>query len=62
MYELTKIMQQKDDKDFADLLNRLREGKHNADDINVFKMHVTEDDAELSDIPHLYTKRKEVEM
>ncbi|XP_065942635.1 uncharacterized protein [Magallana gigas] len=62
MYELTKIMRQKDDKDFAELLNRLREGKHNADDINVFKMHVTEDDAELSDIPHLYTTRKEVEM
>lgn len=62
MYELTKIMRQKDDKDFAELLNRLREGKHNADDIIVFKMHVTEDDAELSDIPHLYTTRKEVEM
>lgn len=51
MYELTKIMRQKGDKDFAELLNRLREGKHNADDIIVFKMHVTEDDAELSDIP-----------
>lgn len=28
MYELTQIMRQKEDKLFAELLNRLREGKH----------------------------------
>lgn len=33
MYELTEIMRQKDDKTFAELLNRLREGKHTEQDI-----------------------------
>ena len=33
LFELTEIIRQKDDKDFAELLNRLREGKHNQNDI-----------------------------
>lgn len=33
LFELTQIMRQKDDKHFAELLNRLREGKHTKDDI-----------------------------
>ena len=37
MFELTEIMRQKDDKDFAELLNRLGEGKHNQNDIKVLK-------------------------
>ena len=28
LFELTEIMRQKDDREFAELLNRLREGKH----------------------------------
>ena len=35
--ELHKIMRQKDDKAFAELLNRLREGSHTNADINVLK-------------------------
>lgn len=44
------------------MLNRLREGKYNVDDINVFKMYVIEDDVEFFDILYLYIIRKEVEM
>lgn len=33
-------MRQKDDKDFAELLNRLREGKHNQNDIKVLKERI----------------------
>lgn len=33
MHELTQIMRQKDDKPFADLLNRLRTGNHTSNDI-----------------------------
>ena len=32
LLEFTEIMRQKDDKEFAELLNRLREGKHSKDD------------------------------
>ncbi len=34
MYELHTVMRQKDDAQFAHLLNRLREGHHNHDDLN----------------------------
>ena len=37
MFELTEIMRQKDDKDFAELLNRLRERKQTLDDITILK-------------------------
>ena len=37
MFELTEIMRQKDDKDFAELLNCLREGKQTQDDLTVLK-------------------------
>ena len=41
MIELTEIMRQKDDKAFAELLNRLREGKHSDNDIAVLKQRLT---------------------
>ena len=37
LFELTEIMRQKDDKEFAELLNRLREGNHTQNDIEVLK-------------------------
>ena len=37
LFELTEIMRQKDDKEFAELLNRLREGKHSEEDIAILK-------------------------
>lgn len=62
MYELAIIMRQKDDKDFAELLNRLREGHHTVDDINILKQHVKEENNQMSSFPHLFTTRKEVQM
>ena len=37
MFELTEIMRQKDDSTFAELLNRIREGKHTDKDICLLK-------------------------
>ena len=37
LFELPDIMRQKDDKQFAEVLNRLREGKHSEHDINCLK-------------------------
>ena len=40
LFELTEIMRQKDDKEFAELLNRLREGNHAQNDIEVLKERI----------------------
>ena len=40
LFELTEIMRQKDDKEFAELLNRLREGNHTQNDIEVLKERI----------------------
>ncbi|KAL9977890.1 hypothetical protein ACROYT_G015348 [Oculina patagonica] len=53
MYELTKIMRQKDDKDFAELLNRVREGKHTDKDINILQSRVSTNDS-LINVTHVY--------
>ena len=37
LFELTDIMRQKDDRQFAELLNRLREGNHTDADLDVLK-------------------------
>ena len=37
MFELTEIMRQKDDVQFAELLNRIREGKHTRSDLEVLQ-------------------------
>lgn len=60
MYELTEIMRQKDDKEFAEILNRLRERKHTTDDLAKLKGALTTNDSKLSNIPHLFATRKEV--
>lgn len=60
MFELTEIMRQKDDKEFAEILNRLREGKHTTDDLAKLKGALTTNDSKLSNIPHLFATRKEV--
>jgi len=39
-FELVIIMRQKDDQDFALLLNRLREGKHTDEDLSILKTFV----------------------
>ena len=37
MFELNEIMRQRDSKMFAEMLNRLREGKHSCEDIMKLK-------------------------
>ena len=59
LFELTEIVRQKDDKEFAELLNRLREGKHSKDDIALLKQRFLnvrpEEDNYLFNITHLFT-------
>ena len=40
LFELTEIMRQKDDEEFAQLLNHLRERKHSEDDIAILKQRL----------------------
>jgi hypothetical protein len=37
MFGLSEVMRQRDDKNFAEILNRIREGKHTEADIGVLK-------------------------
>ena len=59
LFELTEIMRQKGDKEFAKLLNRLREGKHSKDDIALLKQRFLnvrpEEDNYPFNITHLFT-------
>ena len=58
MFELTEIMRQKDDVEFAQLLNRLREGSHTAADLHMLKSRgISPTDANYQNIKeelHLY--------
>ena len=65
MYELQTIMRQKDDKIFAEFLNRLREGNHTNDDLRMIKERAVNNKdprRPLADesLPHLFTTRREV--
>jgi ATP-dependent exoDNAse (exonuclease V) alpha subunit len=40
MFELPQVMRQREDKDFAEILNRIREGKHTENDIRVLKERI----------------------
>lgn len=62
LFELTQIMRQKDDKSFAELLNRLIEGNHTDQDIEDLKKTVTCEKPEYKGIPRLFTTRKEVQL
>ena len=63
MYELTKIMRQKDDKSYAELLSRLREGNHSKDDIEKLNNRkIEENDANYPyDALHMFATNKEVD-
>ena len=62
LFELTDIMRQKDDRPFAELLNRLREGKHSKNDIECLKQRLlrqrTQDNNYPMDTTHLLTTIK----
>ena len=65
LFELTEIMRQKDDKQFAELLNRLREGKHSDDDIAILKQRLLNVTPENDNYPinktHLFTTNASVD-
>ncbi|KAL9956638.1 hypothetical protein ACROYT_G038144 [Oculina patagonica] len=66
MYELSEIMRQKDDKEFAELLNRLREGKHTEQDVEVLKGRIlkvkpTESRDYPVNVTHLFSTNKAVD-
>ena len=63
MHELTEIMRQKEDSEFAALLNRLREGFHTEADIRSLKEQIITLDQEpsLSSVPHLYPVNRMVD-
>ena len=54
MFQLNEIMQQRDSKLFAELLNRLREGIRTPDDLLKLKERVVQEDiSNPIDAPHL---------
>ena len=65
MYELIEIMRQREDKDFAEILNRVREGKHSNEDLNVIKTRLVSLNANAQptlDETHLFTTNKAVDL
>ena len=62
LFELEEIMCQRDSKLFAELLNRLVEGKHTASDIAKLKERVIEEDINNPiDAPHLFILNAKVD-
>jgi hypothetical protein len=59
MTELKEIMRQRDSRDFANLLNRLREGQQTKHDIDVLKQRTSNGDC-YSNLPHLFIKNEDV--
>ena len=59
MFELSKVMRQREDKDFAEILNRIREGKHTEADIAVLKKRILNLSPQHPDYPinstHLFS-------
>ena len=54
MFELNKITRQRESKVFAEILNRLREGKHTDKDILKIEERTINEDNSLINIPHLF--------
>ena len=65
MFELQEIMRQKESKDFAEILNRLREDRHNPLDILKIKERLISDELQITDsypinVPHLFIQNAKV--
>ena len=62
MFELDEIMRQRESKHFAEMLNRLREGKHTEKDIVNLKQRMIEVNSNNYplDAPHLFTENDKV--
>ena len=62
IFELKEIMRQRESKVFAEILNRLREGKHTKEDILKLKERVIKENSsdDPMDAPHLFIQNKKV--
>ena len=62
MFELKEIMRQKESKIFAEILNRLREGKHTNEDIMKLKERLIVENSihDPMDLPHLFIQNQKV--
>ena len=54
MFELDEIMRQRDSKEFAEILNRLREGKYTSSDLNKLKERCVEESSCPREAPRLF--------
>ena len=61
MYELGEIMRQRESKIFAEILNRLREGKHTADDIAKIKERCVNESSCPKEAPRLFIQNAKVD-
>ena len=61
MYELDEIMRQRKSKIFAEILSRLREGKHTADDIAKIKERCVNESSCLKESPRLFVQNAKVD-
>ena len=62
MFELHEIMRQRESKEFAEMLNRLREGNHTVEDIANFKQRlINTDTPDPLDAPHLFIQNAKVD-
>ena len=61
-FELLEIMRQRESKVFAEILNRLREGKHTKDDILKLKERLINENSSKDpmDVPHLFIQNQKV--
>jgi hypothetical protein len=55
MHELTKIMRQRNDLRFAEILNRLREGNHTEEDLAQLRQCIVHPKDAPTSAPHLFT-------
>ena len=62
MFELEEIMRQRESKQFAEILNRLREGKHTKENISKLKERLIKEnsDEDPMDFPHLFIQNKKI--
>ena len=63
MFELHEIMRQRESKQFAEMLNRLREGNHTKEDILKFKQRLLQTNCAQYplDAPHLFIQNAKVD-
>ena len=63
MFELDEIMRQRESREFAQILNRLREGNHTQDDIAKLKERCISEHCMNYpiDVPHLFIQNSKVD-